>query len=146
MTPPASRAGGIPKMSMEMTFAGELPDTDLSANKRRVRHWAKQAGDTKAARELAWTLILREVDRQSPQRPHEIPLPWHVTWRVHWPKGQRAYDADSLAPMLKPWMDALCCPLFGPKTDSPRYVRRVSYESIPTSPEGPAIVLTIEEA
>ena len=115
-----------------------LPNPDLSANGRRSRHFMEQAEDIKTER-LAAALILKAAKPDIILGP---PLGLH--WTLYWPKGTRARDADACADMIKPWIDAMKDIGWLPN-DSPRYVRTVSYTSVPSSPKGPSMTLTIEQ-
>ena len=117
-----------------------LPDPDLSSNKRRTRAWQAQARDTATERERAYAM-LREATLWEPWDIFPIPAALH--WTIHWPKGTRARDADSLASMLKSWQDAMV-DLGWLQNDSPKYVPTVSYTSVPSSPRGPGMELEIK--
>ncbi|MDP3703222.1 MAG: hypothetical protein Q8R78_02415 [Candidatus Omnitrophota bacterium] len=131
-----------------------LPDLDLSANRRRSRHYYAQARDTATERERA-AVMLREGGMGLskalgfPSTDLEITgsLPWPAAlhWTLYWPKGVRARDADGCADLLKPWLDAMK-DLGWIRNDSPKYVRTVSYTSVPSSPAGPSMELVIEQA
>ena len=127
-----------------------LPDLDLSANRRRSRAWQAQWQDTKKER-LDAGLVLHAAKPQVNVAVDEVNRFWRVLkcngpvslhWTLYWPKGMRARDADGCADLLKPWQDAMI-DLGWLKNDSPRYVRRVSYESVPRSPLGPSMMLRI---
>ena len=124
-----------------------LPDLDLSANRRRSRHFMEQAKDTKAER-LSAGLVLaqarRDINPTYDAGPRYLVTPVILSWTLFFPKGIRARDADGCADLLKPWQDALV-DLGWLKNDSPRYVRRVSYESVPSSAKGPSMKLRITE-
>ena len=130
-----------------------LPDLDLSANRRRSRHFMIQAKDTEAER-LRAGLLLRAAAQES--QVADIPAfneygmriwppapPVALHWTLYWPKGTRARDADSCASLLAPWQNALV-DLGWLKNDSPRYVSSVTYTSIPGSKQGPSMTLRIE--
>ena len=125
-----------------------LPDLDLSANRRRSRVWQAQWRDTVKER-LDAGLVLASARRalwdQGVESLTVIPLtpPITLAWTLYWPKGTRARDADGCADLLKAWQDAMV-DLGWLKNDSPRYVRRVSYESVPSSAKGPSMGLRIE--
>ena len=134
----------------------DLPDLDLSANRRRTRHFMQQSTDT-AKERLRAGLLLKEAKRVAwmdnnlhrakslyPKSDWEtLPVPVALHWTLHWPTGIRARDADGCADLLKPYQDAMV-DLGWIKNDSPRYVRRVSYESVPSSLKGPSMTLRIE--
>ena len=135
-----------------------LPDLDLSANRRRSRHFMQQARDTVAerlnaalmltqAKQVAWEDANPGIARSLfALKDWEIlPIPVDLHWKLYWPKGIRARDADGCADLLKPWQDAMI-DLGWLENDSPKYVRRVSYESVPSSPQGPGMTLTIKQA
>lgn len=123
-----------------------LPDLDLSANRRRVRHFMQQARDTKAER-LSAALTLQEASRSyggtffGDFQAMGHPLALH--WTLYWAKGTRARDADGCAGLTKSWIDAMKDLGWIPN-DSPRYVRTVSYSSIPGTSLGPSMKLRIE--
>ena len=127
-----------------------LPDLDLSANRRRSRHYMEQASDT-AKERLRAGLELREALHGSTVSafnefgmrtwPPTPPVVLH--WTLYWPKGTRARDADSCASLLAPWQNALV-DLRWLKNDSPRYVSSVTYTSIPGSKQGPSMTLRIK--
>ena len=127
-----------------------LPDADLSANRRRSRVWQAQARDTKKER-LDAGMVLASVKPDVNVAVDEADRFWRVLrngpvslhWILYWPKGMRARDADGCADLLKPWQDAMV-DLGWLRNDSPRYVRRVSYESVPSSAKGPSMELRIE--
>lgn len=105
-----------------------------------------QARDTKAER-LSAGLVLQEAGRDYSDTFFRDLLslgsPLVLHWTLYWPKGQRARDADGCADLIKPWIDAMKDLAWIPN-DSPRYVRTVSYTSIPSSPLGPSMTLRIE--
>jgi len=129
-----------------------LPDLDLSANRRRSRHYMAQAQDT-ATERIRAQAMLREAGRELSCHlglGHEDAtgrLPGRVAlhWTLHWPKGTRARDADGCADLLKPWIDAMK-DLGWIQNDSPRHVPTVCYTSVPSSGEGPGMTLEIREA
>ena len=123
-----------------------LPDLDLSANRRRSRVWQAQWQDTKKERfdaGLCLAQARRDINPTYDAGPRYITTPVALHWTLYWPKGMRARDADGCADLLKPWQDAMV-DLGWLKNDSPRYVRRVSYESVPSSEKGPSMELRIE--
>lgn len=123
-----------------------LPDLNLSANRRRVRHFMQQAKDTKAER-LSAALTLQEAGRNYGDTffgdllAMDHPLALH--WNLYWAKGTRARDADGCADLLKSWIDAMRDLGWIPN-DSPRYMRTVSYTSMVSSALGPSMKLRIE--
>ena len=124
-----------------------LPNLDLSANRRRSRHFMEQAEDTKVERLAAGLLLAqarRNINPTYDAGPRSIATPVALYWTLYWPKGTRARDADGCADLCKPWIDAMKDLGWLPN-DSPRYVRRVSYESVPSSKLGPSMTLRIEE-
>lgn len=123
-----------------------LPDLDLSANRRRSRHYMEQARDTKAERLAAGVELKIAMREYSPTWWGDLlslGMPLALSWTLYWPKGVRARDADGCADLLKPWIDAMK-DLGWIKNDSPRYVPTVSYTSVPSSPKGPSMTLRIE--
>ena len=70
-------------------------------------------------------------------------FPVHVHWTVVFRDFRGAYDADSLAPAVKPWLDAMTDLGIWPN-DSPGYMGRVSYESLIDKQVAPALRLRIE--
>lgn len=126
-----------------------LPDFDLSANRRRNRHYMAQAKDTATERDRA-QVELYEAERvmgsayfpRGQSCPHPY-APVALHWTLYWPKGTRARDADNLAAMLKAWQNAMV-DLGWIVNDSPRYIPTVSYTSVPSSPNGPSMELVIE--
>lgn len=124
-----------------------LPDLDLSSNRRRNRHYMAQARDTTTERERA-AVELREAASRAELKAAVMWLepPVNLHWTVWFPKGRRAFDSNGLAPILKVWEDAIVKDLRWLINDSPRYVRRVSYESVPSSALGPSMRLVIEPA
>lgn len=141
-----------------------LPDLDLSTNRRRSRHYYAQARDTAMERERA-AVMLREAvpDLASDEDGFRSVLQviqhkrFNLAWTLHFPKGMRAWDADGCSAALKVWQDVLTERVWRDKqsyevarglgwlkNDSPKYVRRVSYESVPSSPLGPSMTLEIE--
>lgn len=121
-----------------------LPDLDLSANRRRSRHYMKQAKDTAIERQRA-AVMLMEAKYETGEPWDFLPWPISLSWCLYFPKGVRARDTDSLASLVKSWQDAMIDLQWLPN-DSPRYVRRVSYESVPSSNKGPSMTLRIETA
>ena len=143
-----------PPMAEIVLTIPALPDLDLSANRRRSRVWQAQWRDTTAERINAGLLL-----RAAAQEANVADLPafnefgmridgWPPTppialcWTLYWPKGTRTRDVDTYASMLKPWHDAMV-DLHWIKNDSLRFVQRVSYEGIPSSPQGPSMKLVI---
>ena len=132
-----------------------LPDLDLSANRRRSRHFMRQARDTANERTQAGLILItaaREARVDALPRFNELGMridgwppttPIVLHWTLYWPRGIRSRDADGCADLLKPWQDAMV-DLRWIKNDSPRYVGRVSYESVPSSLKGPSMTLRIE--
>ena len=118
-----------------------LPDLDLSANRRRSRHYMAQARDTATERERAMAELAIAMSHVKQVTP--ITGPVSLWWTLHWPKGTRARDADGCADLLKAWIDAMK-DLGWIANDSPRYVRWVAYEPVPSSPRGPGMELVIE--
>lgn len=121
-----------------------LPDLDLSANRRRSRHYMEQARDTAIERERA-EVMLMEAKYETGEPWDFLPWPIVLSWSLYFPKGTRARDVDGCADLLKPWIDAMKDLGWIPN-DSPRYVRTVSYTSVPSSDKGPSMELRIEAA
>ena len=125
-----------------------LPDTDLSANRRRSRHYMEQAKDTKAER-LNAGLVLdsarRALETQGIYSLYIIPLtpPISLAWTLYFPKGMRAWDWDNCVAALKSWQDAMK-DLGWIKGDSSKYVPTGSVTSVPSSAKGPSMELRIE--
>lgn len=133
-----------------------LPDLDLSANRRRSRHYMAQASDTRMERERALVELKAAWFPAVRGAPVEVPfrVPVSLHWTLYWPKGtrrtmedeagwtSRARNAGSLAAMLKPWTDAMK-DLGWIVNDSPKYVPTVSYTSVPGSLRGPSMRLVI---
>lgn len=131
-----------------MTFRIELtipclPDPDLSSNRRRNRAWQAQARDTATERGRAAALLMVSKYETGESWDY-LPRSIRLDWTLHWPKGTRSRDADSLAAMLKPWQDAMI-DLGWLVNDSPKYVPTVSYTSVPSSPKGPSMELEIRQ-
>lgn len=145
-TQPGRVAGGSAEVSAITLQIPCLPDLDLSSNRRRSRHYMAQARDTATERERAAVMLFQAKVNGSWKVPWKVfPVPSSLSWVLYWPKGIRARDADSLASLTKPWMDALV-DLGWLKNDSPKYVPTVSYTSVPSSPLGPSMKLVISVA
>ena len=105
-----------------------LPDLDLSANRRRSRHYYAQARDTATERERAAVMLQNAKAFMWDSLPGQVAL----HWTLYWPRDTRARDADGCADLLKPWIDAIK-DLGWITNDSPRYVPTESYTSFPSS-------------
>jgi hypothetical protein len=129
---------------------------DLSANRKRSRHWAEQSSDTKTEREFAGFKLQEALDEAGEYGAVPFDKPVTLSWTLYWPKGtrrtsvddagwtSRSRDADACADLLKPWIDAMVDLGWLPN-DSLKYVARVSYGGVASSPKGPAMELRIEE-
>ena len=122
-----------------------LPDLDLSANRRRTRHYMEQAKDTKAER-LSAGLVLaqarRDINPTYDAGPRYLATPVFLSWTLFFPKGMRVRDWDNCVAALKIWQDAIV-DLEWIKGDSPRYVAGGSVRIFSQHPQGPSMQLTI---
>lgn len=114
------------------------PDMRLSTNGRRKLHHHEEASLVKAERERAgWELKVAGID------PVTV-FPVYVQWTVVFSNYRSAFDADSLAPAVKPWLDAMTDLKIWPN-DSSAYMGKVSYESRVDKDLAPQLRLCVEK-
>lgn len=113
------------------------PDLRLSANGRRKLLPHQEAKLVAAERERAgWEM---KAAGFKPFDEYAVQVEWVVIFKNY----RLAYDADSLAPAFKPWLDAMTDIGLWPD-DGPKYLAKVSYTSAVVKDVAPMTILKVE--